>query len=255
MDWTVAALRPFIAALSILMNREIVKNQHTFPRKSLERFLNDSNCIYVRRLSGDNSFPVKADNQIFCVSRKWCQSSEQGLGKGIEDKYQDLIEGLLENKRAELLPAESDIVHQFYALWKYRTCIDDFEDQIGDFNLTPTALTLEEKKNLDLAHVNYVDETGIFPDRNIKGVIMHGGIIQFLDEHRTTPWVLVESPDCELIIPDNPGNDMYIPVTPHWCLLAGNPVRVLTSEQSKQANLGTIAKSKEYIAGRCLDEF
>lgn len=237
------------------MNRTIVKNQHTFPKRSLERFLNDENCIYVRRLSGNGPFPVKPDNQIFCVTRKWCQSSEQGLGKGIEDKYQGVIEDLLANKRTELLPAESEIVNQFYALWKYRTCIDEFEDQIGSFNLTPTALTSEEKRDLDLSHISYVDETGSFPNRNIKGVIMHGGIIHFLDMHRNTPWILVESPDCELIIPDNPGNDMYIPVTPHWCLLAGNPVKSLTVKQSEQANLGSVAKSNQYIAGRSLSRY
>jgi hypothetical protein len=237
------------------MHRVIVKNQHTFPKRSLERFLNDESSIYVRRLSGNEPFPVKPDNQIFCVTRKWCQSSEQGIGKGVEDKYQAVIEELLVNKRTELRPAESEIVNQFYALWKYRTCIDEFEDKINSLNLTPTALTSKEKKALELSHISYVDETGSFPNRNIKSVIMHGGIINFLDKHRNTPWILVESPDCELIIPDNPGNDMYIPVTPHWCLLAGNPVKSLTVEQSGQANLASLAKSNQYIAGRSLSGY
>ena len=80
------------------MSRSLVKNQHVFPAKSIERFCGSNGHVQVRRLKGGDAFLQGPKSNVFCVKRIWDQRSEQGYGKSIEDRFQYLIENELANK-------------------------------------------------------------------------------------------------------------------------------------------------------------
>lgn len=237
--------------------KHIVKNQHIFPKASLDRFTDEAGNISVLRLSSGPAFPQKTRNKIFCVDQEWDQRAEIALGKVIEDDFQELIENILLSFRYSLSKEESTIVSKFYALWSYRSCINEYDDSLPleSIKMTPNNISDERKTELELMHIHYVDESGRMPDRFLKGIIIQGGIMHFLDRNPDLSWCLVKSPYFDLILPDNPANDLYIPVSPDLCLLAGNPVAELSKNQSIHANKISIEKSKEWVCGRDLAEY
>lgn len=237
------------------MNNIISKNQHTFPKSSLDRFVDERGNVFVKRLKGGSPFPVKTKNRIFCVNNKWDQRAEKCFSKNIEDKYQSLTARVLSSKCCDLSSVESEAITTFYALWAYRSCIDDFDYMLQPGIFNPQYLSENEKLKLESLFVSFIDETGYFSKPTSKGIILNGGIISFVEAHKNMQWKLVKSPDVELIIPDNPANDLYIPVTPNFCFLAGNPVKTLSITQAQDLNLRSIAKSVHYFCGKRLEDY
>jgi hypothetical protein len=70
-------------------------HQHTFPRRSLNRFTNAIGVLSVRRNRASNVFKLKPDHKMFCARRAWDQRAERGYMKSIEDEFQDLAERVL----------------------------------------------------------------------------------------------------------------------------------------------------------------
>lgn len=140
------------------MNQSLVNNQHVLPAKSIERFCSPNGEVQVRRLNSENIFPAKPKNNIFCVKRVWDQRSEQGYGKNIEDKFQSLIEYVL-NKKLNHLPSEGHkIASEFYTLWCLRSKIESY-DELSEGNLvgvTGSKLTTEQKRNLEIPGTVYL---------------------------------------------------------------------------------------------------
>ena len=111
------------------------------------------------------------------------------------------------------------------ALWKYRAALDSEERLVNEASkLTSTVTELNEKNHLDELHVHYVDESGTFPARNIRGFELRGQVMMYERSYDNLNWCLVNSPHRDLIVPDTPEDDLFIPITPSMCLLTGQPV-------------------------------
>lgn len=238
----------------ITLEQNLVNNQHVLPAKSIERFGNESGVVQVRRIKSGNTFPATPSNKIFCVERVWDQRSEQGYGKHIEDKFQSLMEYVL-NNQLKFVPYDSHkIISMFYALWCFRSRIESY-DGLADGNLVGvkgSILTDEEKKNIELRHAIYIEEDGVVPKHFKRGLTMQMAIDLFLSRNPNLKWSICKSDSLEFIVSDNPQGEFIIPVTPKKCLICGFDIEKLNFQQVLGLNFKALMRSNEYYFARNL---
>jgi hypothetical protein len=233
------------------MSGIIVKNQHILPSRSIQRFCATNGNVEVLRKASGEKFSAKPNNKIFCVTRLWDQGTEKSFGKQIEDEFQSVIEQILQCGDYAIPKKQHRSITRFLALWRYRASIDSEAYPIHEASkLTPTVTDPNEKILLDELHIHYVDESGSFPSRNMRGIELQGQVMMFNRTHQDLSWCLVKSLHLDLIVPDSPENDLFIPITPSMCLLAGKAFPELSLAQSKDANTRSYVKSKNIIFGR-----
>jgi hypothetical protein len=230
------------------VSSSLVKNQHVFPAKSIERFCGSNGHVQVRRLKSGNTFPKGPKSEFFCVKRIWDQRSEQGYGKNIEDKFQELIENVLTNKLKFLPLGGHKTATEFYALWCLRSKIESYDKYaegklvgVPDLNLSE-----EQKIEIELRHSIYVEPDGNLPKRFKRGLSMQMAIDKFLLRKPQLKWSICSSNSLEFIVSDNPEGEFIIPITPKLCLICGFDIIQLTARQMTQLNLNALARSKEY---------
>jgi hypothetical protein len=233
------------------MSGIIVKNQHILPSRSIQRFCATNGNVEVLRKASGKKFSAKPNNKIFCVTRLWDQGTEKSFGKQIEDEFQSVIEQILQCGDYAIPKKQHRSITRFLALWRYRASIDSEPYPIHEASkLTPTVTDPNEKILLDELHIHYVDKSGSFPSRNMRGIELQGQVMMFNRTHQDLSWCLVKSLHLDLIVPDSPENDLFIPITPSMCLLAGKAFPELSLAQSKDANTRSYVKSKNIIFGR-----
>ncbi|HDY7424720.1 TPA: DUF4238 domain-containing protein [Vibrio vulnificus] len=238
------------------MSSIIVKNQHILPARSIKRFCNSNGDVKVLLKESGKVFLAKTTNKIFCVQRFWDQSAEKGVGKRIEDDFQAIVDKVLFHNNYKLHSEYQTAITRFYALWKYRSLMDNEERVTPEQSkLTPLVTDSHEKQLLDEMQIHYVDENGSFPSRNTRGFELQGQVMMFERMNNGLVWHLVASPHLDLIVPDTPHNDLYIPISPTRCLLAGTPVESLSLAQSIHANTSSYMKSKKYVLGTTVEKY
>ncbi|NQY58183.1 MAG: DUF4238 domain-containing protein [Colwellia sp.] len=238
------------------MSSIIVKKQHVFPSRSIKRFCAEGGSVEVFRKASGKRFLAKPNNTVFWVNRVWDQSTEKSFGKRIEDEFQSVTEKILQRGCYEIPKDQHRVITRFLALWKYRAALDSEERLVNEASkLTSTVTELNEKNHLDELHVHYVDESGTFPARNIRGFELRGQVMMYERSYDNLNWCLVNSPHRDLIVPDTPEDDLFIPITPSMCLLTGQPVHELSLDQSIDANTRSFIKSKDIIFGRTVAEY
>jgi len=206
------------------LNQSLVKNQHVFPAKSIERFCNSNGHVQVWRLKSENTFPTGPRNNIFCVTRVWDQRSEQGYGKRIEDRFQALIEYVLANDLKSLPLEGHKTATEFYALWCLRSKIESY-DKYAEGNLvgvTGNNLSEEQKKTIELKHSMYIEPGGVIPSHFKRGLTMQMEILQFMHRNPQLKWCICNSNSLEFVVSDNPEGEFIIPITPKNALYAGS---------------------------------
>jgi hypothetical protein len=236
------------------MSNNLTKKQHVYPSKSLQRFINVQGNIEVYRFENRKIFTAKPSDGIFTVKREWDQRAERGFGKGIEDNFQGLVEYCIKNNLRKMPFNGNHIVNSFYALWHYRSCIKEYDEQIPKASFTPDPLTEEQKITLELKHVSFVDSDGDMPQRMKRGIVLQGGIISLTEQFKSVQWFMVKSPQLELVVPDNPVNSLFIPVNPNLCIVAEHNVPELSKKEALHANFKMATGSQAYYCGRNLSK-
>lgn len=238
------------------MSKIIVKKQHIIPSRSIQRFCGTNGNVEVLRKASGEKFLAKPKNKVFCVNQVWDQGTEKSFGKQIEDEFQSVVEQVLKRNDYTIPKKQHQAITRFLALWRYRASIENEAYPIHEASkLSPTLIDPDEKIRLDELHINYVDESGSFPSINMRGIELQGQVMMFDRIHHDLKWCLVKSLHLDLIVPDSPENDLFIPITPSICLLAGKPLPELSIAQSKEANLRSYVKSKSIIFGRSVVKY
>ena len=234
------------------MSHELVKNQHVLPSKSIERFCNLKGMVQAHRIRENSTFPANPRNKMFCVHRLWDQRAEQGYGKNIEDNYQSLVERVLSSGCRILSNKDCEIISEFYALWCFRSSIENYDESMSGnlIGVTGDILTDEQKLNLELKHVIYVEEGGVVPMRFKRGITMQMAIDSFILRNSNLKWYIAESKSLEFIVSDNPEGEFIIPFTPMLCFICSFHVPVLSLEQVRGINMSAIMRSKSYYFAR-----
>ncbi len=239
-----------------MLTKNIIINQHTFPAKSIERFTDTNGCVQVFRIPSGTLFPAKPANNIFSRRQIWDQRAEQGYGKSIEDKFQALVEYVIVNN-VKTLPLDAHrTVGEFYALWRLRCTIDEYDHLIGKkiAGLSGSKLTNEEKLNLELKHAMYTEPDGSVPKRFTRGLVMQQGIDIFMARNGHLRWFISTSGHLEFLISDNPEGEFIIPITPRSCFILGFDVPKLSPDQVRELNLNAIFRSKRYYFAKSLQK-
>ncbi len=182
------------------------------------------------------------------------QRAEQVYGKEIEDSYQSLVDKILNSQRRLLLENENEIASMFYALWCFRSVIDQQDELLSGspIGITDGALTKEQKLNIELKHGIYAEESGEIPVRFKRGLSMQIAIEDCLTRNPNLKWYVAESELTEFVVSDSPNKNFTIPLTPHLCLICNFNVPLLSDEQILSINKDAIVNSKSYYFARQL---
>ena len=247
---------------------ELTKNQHTFPRCSLDRFAGEDGSVHVLRKKG-NLFRTNPKNKIFTFNRKWDQKVERSVGKFVEDHFQKVVNSLIKYPGHEPGQVANYQITQFYALWYYRSNIDHFDPKDVyplsiDSLLTPANLSDERKAEFDRAGVYYIDSSGGFSDRHMNGFTIHNGIIDMGRSYADVRWNLVKTENIELLISDTPAHPadvMIIPISPNLFLQPrwkehngyGGPLS-MKDHVVQRLNFHTLVNSRRYVVARNINK-
>ncbi len=235
-----------------LMEGNIVYRQHIFPKRCLDRFCSSSGAIQIRWVDGRKPIISGSNNGVFCApkNKTWSQQAEIIYGMRIEDSFQKVIENSMQNDRYELDEFESRKITEFYALWLYR-CESigiDYEGQKGSF--ASSVVDKFENEKYEKKAISFVDERGALSARSLRNYFILGGIMSFLDHHHDLKWFMSKAAQVEFIVPDNPAGNLFIPISPDRCFVAGETLPVLSADQCRSANAVMIKGANKYYCAR-----
>jgi len=232
----------------------IVKNQHIFPNKSIERFCGSSGMVQVYRLNERKIFHAHPRNKMFCADRVWDQRSEKGYGKKIEDQYQSLAEQILKSPLKSIPAHGHKILSEFYSLWYFRSNIRKYDELLKDNpkGVSANILTNAQKLDIELKHGIYAEADGTIPIHFKRGQVMEMAIDGNVARNNWLKWYISESKDLEFIVSDNPTESVIVPLTPKFCFVCEIDKPCLSVYDVKNLNVQAILRSKTYYFARKL---
>ena len=96
--------------------------QHCFPRRSIERFVNQDGVVHVRLIAQRKSIRARPGDHLFCAHRVWDQHAESGFMRQVEDAFQALADDIEQGRVVRRLRShENRIVTDMYVLWWIRS--------------------------------------------------------------------------------------------------------------------------------------
>lgn len=229
-------------------------NQHVFPKKSIDRFADGKGLVQLFRKGGSKAIAVNSSNGLFCAKRVWDQSTETGIGKNVEDRFQRLVQSILVRSLTVIGHLEKVVVEDFFSLWrarqKFRTeGLEDFmlEGIHGD------SLSKDEQERLEHMHVLYCRD-GVMPGRFAAGIHVFGYMDTFRRENQHMHWGIVRAGEGEFIVPDCFQDMMMVPLSPKLMLVADQPNSTLTRSEVAVVNQTAIDRSTDYFFARNLSQ-
>ena len=224
--------------------------QHVFPRASIDRFSNIEGVVEVFSYNAGKVLKVKSNNSLFCAKRVWDQRTEVGIGKRIEDRFQNLVRRILNGKVTVIGYFEKMVVEEFFSLWRSRQKfkLDGLPDL--QFNgLSSDPLTKDQQEILESNHTIFCRD-GVLPGRFTAGIHVFGYLDAFRHDNRYTEWGIVRAVDGEFIVPDCFEDMMIIPISPKLSIMADQPNSTLTRCDVAVNNQIAISRSAQYYFAR-----
>ncbi|MGY2282905.1 hypothetical protein [Pseudomonas gingeri] len=227
-------------------------NQHVFPKKSIDRFSDDNGLVQLYRKDGAKVIRASSTNSLFCAKRVWDQSTEVGIGKDIEDRFQALAESILSGASKVIGYFEKFVVEDFFSLWRARQKFRaeglsdiEIEGVHGDL------LTKDEQEILERKHVMFF-RNGVMPGRFAARIHVFGYVNTFRHDNQHMQWGVVRAGEGEFIVPDCFQDMMIVPVSPKLMIVADQPNSTLTRSEVAVVNQISIARSTDYYFSRRL---
>ncbi|WP_439864492.1 hypothetical protein [Pseudomonas antarctica] len=231
---------------------KLTVNQHVFPRKSINRFSNGDGLVQLFRIDGVKVISASSTNSLFCAKRVWDQSTEAGIGKHIEDRFQNLVDSILAGYTKVIGIFEKTIVEDFFSLWRTRHKFR--AEGLEDFKLggiEGNSLTKDEQEILERQHVMFCRD-GVMPGRFAARIHVFGYMNTFRQDNMHRQWGIVRAGEGEFIVPDCFQDMMIVPVSPKMVIVADQPNSTLTRSEVAVINQTAIDRSTEYYFARSL---
>lgn len=227
-------------------------NQHVFPKKSIDRFSDESGLVQLFRTDGSKVISASSTNSLFCAKRVWDQSTEAGIGKHIEDRFQGLVDSILAGHSNVIGHFEKTVVEDFFSLWRTRQKfraegLDDFKLE----GIEGDSLTKDEQEILERQHIIFCID-GVMPGRFAAGTHVFGYMNTFRQDNQHMQWGIVRAGEGEFIVPDCYQDMMIVPVSPKLMIVADQPNSTLTRSEVAVINQTAIARSTDYYFARRL---
>ncbi len=235
----------------------IVINQHVFPSKSIEKYVNKKGFVEVFIKKKSKKISAKPNNKIFCVQRIWDQRAEIGYMKDIEDKFQKLSSKIIANPTEAIDDHGHILVTMFYALWDLRFSrslepIDDVElkgIQQGEVWSKDQEEILENKGYILSKNI---DGKAFIPSRFNTGMNIQMTIDNMIYKYKNLKWGIVISTEGDFLVPDNFNKTTIVPICPNVILLGSSKDIYIAENETKIINRLAIQNSKEIYFARKL---
>lgn len=227
-------------------------NQHVFPRKSIDRFSDESGLVQLFRKEGAKVISSSSTNSLFCAKRVWDQSTESGIGKNIEDRFQALAQSILAGSTKVIGCLEKTVVEDFFSLWRTRQKFR--AEGLEDFKLEGirgNSLTKDQQEILERQHVMF-SRDGVMPGRFVARIHVFGYMNTFRQDVQHMQWGIVRAGEGEFIVPDCFQDMMIVPVSPKLLIMAEEPNSTLTRSEVAITNQTAIELSTVYYFARKL---
>ncbi len=232
-------------------------NQHIFPTKSIERFIDSSGTVAVYLKDTSKEIRLKPNDKLFCARRVWDQRAESGYMKKIEDSFQALASKIVANQIKNLGESENRTVSDFFALWELRFYrnLNPINDSRLKGILPGKPLTKDEEELLEKKNVVFARDKASIP--TIPSRFMNGLNIQMsIDKRRTQmgnlKWGIVNSFEGEFIVPENFSNTAILPVSPKIILLGNSKNLIIPRSEVIKVNQLSISSSNTYYFAKDL---
>jgi hypothetical protein len=196
----------------------------------------------------------KADNVIFGASRAWDERAEAGFMKRIEDRFQQVADGIVAGNVTTISEEERPAIDWMYALWYWRARFRELESQETQLNgVTSPDLTLEQEENLESNGYMFARKHGAMPTRQLNGAVIQMRTGYYVDElpKLFTRWGIIRVEAGEFIVPDVPCHGM-LPLTPQLALVKDTPDGMITAQNLAEVNTAMRAMSETYYFARDL---
>ena len=141
----------------------LTKEQHFVPKEHIKRFENKNKKVYCKSLKSKNfkTVEINSNDSIFKVQRLWSEFAEKGYMKSIEDKFNRLVDNILDEKIQKFTTEQSKIICDMYTLWERR--IFHIEDFIINPNLNIKLHemngenhSVDEKEQIESLHMSFI---------------------------------------------------------------------------------------------------
>jgi hypothetical protein len=228
--------------------------QHIFPRRSLERFADESDgLLAVRRPPGTlKERRMRPNADLFCAMRVWDHSAESGFMREIESKFQAVANEITATQ-GSLAEEQHDTVTNFYALWCARA--DLKAAPIADRRLPGIVRkerhnSLDDQETLEKNGILYINENLTLPGRMLASAHIWTLITSYRKSYPGQHWGVVSAHAGEFIVPDQFGGRPIVPVTPTVCLIANHVDLQASEQQVRQLNNLAVEVAREYVLAR-----
>ena len=200
---------------------QLVINQHTFPAKSIARFVDSSGRVQLHMKPDKLVRRATPFDGIFCARRAWDHASEVRFMKRIEDDFQRLADLIIDGQVLSFNQEQTHVISSFYALWLARAQIRDRPEKDATMpGIWPGhALSKDHEEGLEKAGYTF-SRGNLVPARMINGVAVHVFVARYLRQiNPTANWGIVHASRGEFIVPDWPLDYAFVPITPMLALV------------------------------------
>lgn len=236
----------------------ITVKQHIRSKACIKRFV-PAGTSEVGVLEKDGGKPRKVSpaSKCFCAERVWDERTERSKWTvDIENRFQ-LEATVISNAKAV---TDHAAVTDYFALWYVRS-------QLAAAPLEDMELCVYPGQRLTVEHENLLERHGrifVRPSTAPDRAVVPGRLMSFphaTDQHRAIVgrlrhmrWGVLRAPrDARFICPDDPGDQLYMPLSPWLALAGGHRDGELTREMVLQTNLGAYDRARRLTFGRFRD--
>lgn len=227
---------------------KLIRNQHVFPVKAIERFAGPGGLVQVQRLAGTQPFSAKPDDAIFCADRVWDQGTETYRTHPIEIAWAQLAEEIANGKKDRLAASDAATATEFYALWTARHLARKYpgSDQLAQGLVPEPDLTKAEEEVLELKGALFFRAGNMLPARLMWSAGLRILMDQIIERQQLLEWGIVRSAAGDFIVPDNSCETPLLPVTPKICLVLGQPSTLIGADTLGQLNRRLVDQADTY---------
>ena len=225
---------------------ELTVKQHCFPRRSIERFVNDDGIVHVWLVEQGKSIPARPEDQLFCARWVWDQRAERGFMREVEDAYQELANGIEEGRIVRRLRIpENRIVTEMYSLWWLRSKWRGRplpDEPLMDVIELEHECSKDERERLEKAGLSVIGPGPKLDGRHIASARIQLDFFSLREHLERLSWRILSTRDGEFVVPDT-AERPYLPVTPKLCLVPGEGYQIASASTVATLNALSVQES------------
>lgn len=229
---------------------ELTVKQHCFPRRSIERFVNDDRIVHVWLIEQGKPIPARPEDQLFCAHWVWDQRAETGFMREVEDAYQELADDIEEGRIVRRLRvAENRVVTEMYSLWRVRSKwrrIPLPDEPLKDVIELEYECSKDERERLEKAGVSVIGPGPKLDGRHIASGVMQLHFFRLRERLKGLRWAILSTRDAEFLVPDT-AETSYLPVTPKLCLVPGEGYQIADASTVATFNARSVSESCDHF--------